>query len=86
VLSKEGDKKRLTASHRRQSLSKGGRFMNPWTCAALIAVSGSLGGVVNALLTDNDFILPRTKRRVWCPAVIANILVGTFAASSSWAF
>ena len=29
--------------------------MNPWTCAALIAFAGSLGGVVNALLSDYGF-------------------------------
>ena len=60
--------------------------MDPWTCAALIAIAGALGGVVNALLTDNGFALPRYRRGIWCPGVIANIFVGTFAALSSWSF
>lgn len=60
--------------------------MNPWTCAACILVAGGLGGVVNALITDNGFILPTSRRAIWCPGFIANILVGAFAAFSSWSF
>ena len=60
--------------------------MNPWICASLIALFGGLGGVVNALLSDNGFGLPRKESGVWCPGAISNILVGAFAAFSSWAF
>lgn len=60
--------------------------MNPWICASLITVFGGLGGVVNALLSDNGFALPRRESGVWCPGAISNILVGGFAAFSSWAF
>jgi hypothetical protein len=60
--------------------------MNPWTCAILIAISGGLGGVVNALITDNGFILPQSRRAIWCPGFISNVLVGAFAAFASWAF
>jgi hypothetical protein len=60
--------------------------MNPWTCASLIAAFGGLGGVVNALLSDNGFALPRNESGVWCPGALTNILVGSFAAFSSWAF
>lgn len=60
--------------------------MNPWICASLIAVAGAFGGIVNALLTDNGFALPRRMLGVWCPGVISNILVGAFAAFSSWSF
>jgi membrane associated rhomboid family serine protease len=60
--------------------------MNPWTCATLVALAGGLGGVVNALLTDNGFALPRLLHRVWCPGFLANVLVGAFAAFASWAF
>jgi hypothetical protein len=60
--------------------------MNPWICALLIAVAGAFGSVVNALLTDNGFALPRKESGVWCPGVISNILVGAFAAFASWAF
>ena len=60
--------------------------MNPWICASLIAIFGGLGGVVNALLSDNGFGLPRKEAGIWCPGAISNILVGGFAAFSSWAF
>jgi len=60
--------------------------MNPWICASLIAFAGAVGGIVNALLSDNGFMLPRKEGRVWCPGVVSNILVGAFAAFASWAF
>jgi hypothetical protein len=60
--------------------------MNPWICALLITIFGGIGGVVNALLTDNGFIRPRWVDKIWCPGAISNILVGAFAAFSSWAF
>lgn len=60
--------------------------MNPWWCASLISIFGGLGGVVNALLSDNGFALPRKESGVWCPGAISNILIGAFAAFSSWSF
>jgi len=60
--------------------------MNPWICASLIAGFGGLGGVVNALMSDNGFALPRKESGVWCPGALTNILIGAFAAFSSWAF
>src|SRR5881628_1251262 len=59
--------------------------MNPWTCAALISLAGGLGGVVNALLSDNGFITPQWRRTVWCPGFITNVLLGAVAAFISWA-
>lgn len=60
--------------------------MNPWMCAFLIFVAGAVGGVVNALLSDNGFLLPRRENRVLCPGFISNVLIGAVAAFSSWAF
>jgi hypothetical protein len=60
--------------------------MNPWWCASLISIFGGLGGVVNALLSDNGFALPRKESGVWCPGTISNVLIGAFAAFSSWSF
>ena len=60
--------------------------MNPWTCALLVAIAGALGGVVNALLSDNGFFLPQVKRSIWCPGFVSNVLVGSFAAVASWSF
>jgi len=60
--------------------------MNPWTCAFLIAVAGGIGGVINALVTDNGFPLPRREAGIWCPGAISNVLIGAFAAFASWSF
>lgn len=60
--------------------------MNAWHCALLITGAGALGGVVNALLSDNGFILPKRKRGVICIGFISNVLVGAFSAFSSWSF
>jgi membrane associated rhomboid family serine protease len=60
--------------------------MNPWICASLITLAGAIGGVVNALLTDNGFVKPRVIHNIWCPGAISNILIGAFSAFSSWAF
>jgi hypothetical protein len=40
---------------------------------------------MNALLSDNGFVMPRWKRNVWCPGLFANVMTGGFAALTSWA-
>jgi Na+/proline symporter len=60
--------------------------MDPWTCASLILTAGALGGVVNALITHNGFVLPQIHTGIWCPGFVANVLVGAFAAFASWSF
>ena len=60
--------------------------MNPWWCASLISIFGGLGGVVNALLSDNGFALPRKESGVWCPGAISNVVIGALAAFASWSF
>jgi hypothetical protein len=59
--------------------------MNPWQCALLILAAGGLGGVVNALLTDNGFIMPRRESSILCPGFISNVLIGALSAFTSWA-
>lgn len=59
---------------------------NPWECAALVSASGSLGGVVNALLSDNGFILPTKVKDIWCPGFVSNVMIGTLSAFASWSF
>lgn len=59
--------------------------MNPWTCALIILAAGGIGGVVNALLTDNGFILPRKMNEIVCPGALSNVLIGALAAFASWA-
>lgn len=60
--------------------------MNPWHCFALIALAGALGGLINALLTDNGFTWPRLEKGIWCPGAVSNVLLGSAAAIASWSF
>jgi hypothetical protein len=61
-------------------------MVSPWFCATLVSCSGAAGGIVNALLTDNGFILPTRVKEIWCPGFLSNVCVGTFSAFASWAF
>ena len=42
--------------------------MNAWYCVSLISLAGAVGGAINALLSDNGFILPKYLRGIWCQA------------------
>jgi hypothetical protein len=59
-----------------------------WKYMAIIFVFGSIGGVVNALLSDNGFILPRKEEqnntRIIRPGFLVNIFIGGIAALVSW--
>jgi hypothetical protein len=54
----------------------------------LICLMGGLGGVINALLTDNGFIAPTPAivdgKKIWRPGILGNIAVGVAAAFVSW--
>ncbi len=54
----------------------------------LVAGSGALGGVVNAALSDNGFILPRLEEHehgyVIRPGAVGNLLTGAVSAAISW--
>lgn len=56
---------------------------------ASVIVAGALGGVVNAILSDNSFILPAIEQgssgtTVWRPGILGNALVSATAALISW--
>lgn len=60
--------------------------MNAWYCVTLISSAGAVGGVINAMLSGHSrVILPTYRSGVWCPGVIANVLIGAVAALTSWA-
>ncbi len=59
--------------------------MSPWFCMLLVSLAGSLGGVINALLSDNRFIMPRRDGNVLCPGFLSNVFVGAAGAFISWA-
>jgi len=54
-----------------------------------VFIAGALGGVVNALLTDNGFMMPRNEivdesKHIFRPGYLGNILIGAVAALVSW--
>ena len=60
--------------------------MSPWECMALIVLAGGIGGVVNALTSDNGFPFPKLREGIWCPGFLGNVLIGAFSAFASWSF
>jgi hypothetical protein len=42
--------------------------------------------VVNALMSNNGFAMPRRIEGIWCPGAFPTVLIGAFAAWASWAF
>jgi len=54
----------------------------------LVAAAGMFGGLLNALLTHNGFVLWRWAKtddgRIFRPGVFGNVLVGGGAAAISW--
>jgi hypothetical protein len=62
--------------------------MSLWILLAIVCGAGAVGGVVNALLTDNGFILPHPENTeqgsIIRPGFLGNILIGAIAAGISW--
>lgn len=46
---------------------------------------GLIGGVVNALISDNAFIMPTKEEEIVRPGVVGNALIGAVAAFVIWA-
>jgi len=63
-------------------------FSNIWFLLLYISLAGSVGGIVNALLSENGFIMPKTEHvegtKIIRPGMIGNILIGAVAAGVSW--
>lgn len=59
-----------------------------WIIGVLIFVAGAVGGVVNALMTDNGFMLPTTEStsgsQILRPGFLGNVVIGAVAALVSW--
>lgn len=62
--------------------------MSIWTPLGVILLSGAVGGIINALFTDNGFIMPREEIAdrvcILRPGVVGNALLGSIAAFISW--
>jgi len=60
-----------------------------WLMLLLVWFAGSLGGVVNALMTDNGFLMPRKEKTngattILRPGYLGNVIIGGVAAVISW--
>jgi hypothetical protein len=56
-----------------------------WEILFVVAGAGAVGGVVNALLSDNgDIALPTLEQGILRLGVLGNLLLGAFAAVISW--
>lgn len=63
--------------------------MSPWFLLLIIFVAGAIGGIVNALMTDNAFVLPKAEiteknARIYRPGILGNIVISGIAACVSW--
>lgn len=54
----------------------------------IILITGAFGGLINAVISDNGFVLPREETaesvNIIIPGVIANILIGAAAGFVFW--
>lgn len=54
----------------------------------LVALAGAVGGVVNALTSDNGFVMPKKEevdgKAIYRPGFFGNVIVGLVAAVVSW--
>ncbi len=60
-----------------------------WIALLVVFAAGMAGGVINAFMSDNGFVLPRYERthegiRILRPGFLGNMLIGGVAASASW--
>jgi hypothetical protein len=61
--------------------------MSVYGVISAIAIAGAVGGVINALMTDNGFLMPykdEKNRNIIRPGLIGNIIIGIVAALVSW--
>lgn len=55
----------------------------------VVVAAGAVGGIVNALLTENGFLVPVTEKtssgaQIIRPGFIGNVVIGAVAAGISW--
>ncbi len=63
--------------------------MSFWVLFLSICIAGAIGGLGNAIISDNGFALPRTERvdngaSIIRPGYLGNLIVGAIAAGISW--
>jgi hypothetical protein len=63
--------------------------MGLWGLFLVIFAAGVIGGLLNALMTDNGFVMPRAEDAgsgvtIYRPGFLGNALIGAVAACISW--
>jgi hypothetical protein len=58
--------------------------MSIWELLLIVAGLGAAGGVVNALTSDNGFVMPKREGGILRPGFLGNILLGAVAAAIFW--
>lgn len=62
--------------------------MDMLTLLGAVFLAGAVGGVVNALISDNGFVAPRyvesDESRILRPGFLGNVLIGGVSACVSW--
>ena len=63
--------------------------MSLWILLLIVCAAGGIGGIVNALMTDNGFVLPCVEEvgggaKIVRPGALVNIFIGAVAAGVSW--
>lgn len=58
--------------------------MAVWILLLIVFGAGLLGGTINALISDNGFVLPKRMDGILRPGWLGNALIGGAAASISW--
>lgn len=59
-----------------------------WMALLLVIIAGTIGGAVNALMSDNGFVLPQYDSqdgvRILRPGYVGNMVIGAVSAAVSW--
>lgn len=62
--------------------------MSAWIPLGIVFLGGAVGGIINALISDNGFVLPREEIInnvcIVRPGIAGNVLIGAVAAFISW--
>lgn len=62
--------------------------MSIWILLLIIVGAGAVGGLVNAVMTSNGFVLPKSENtesgNILRPGFLGNVLIGGIAAGVSW--
>jgi hypothetical protein len=58
--------------------------MSLWSLFWAIVGAGAAGGLINALISDNGFLLPKKAEGIVRPGFISNVIIGAAASFVTW--